>query len=189
MFPDSSPAAEIHAKILDTLPTLGLTHEPASAVTAVRSQLLDLSAEDLIGHEVVDRNLAESVRAGLLLRAGLDDDSHVVSQSIETSDGCFWHGIMHRREPDYPNSKYWFRRVGDHPLFAQLAHTVKAEVAGSPLAEIVSSSNWNPMKLIDLCETCEHGPKKELRRSLESLQDREVTSLLDYCTRGALGAR
>ena len=56
MFPDSSPAAEIHAKILDTLPTLGLTHEPASAVTAVRSQLLDLSAEDLIGHEVVDRH-------------------------------------------------------------------------------------------------------------------------------------
>ena len=45
------------------------------------------------------------------------DESHRISQSVSTSSGSYWHGIMHRREPDYGNSGYWFRRVGDHPIF------------------------------------------------------------------------
>src|SRR5208282_628117 len=30
--------------------------------------------------------------------------SHVLAQSVDTSDGAFVHGIMHRREPDYGNA-------------------------------------------------------------------------------------
>lgn len=42
--------------------------------------------------------------------------SHTVSQSIEDRTGSFWHGIMHRREGDFSNSLYWFRRADGHPL-------------------------------------------------------------------------
>lgn len=48
------------------------------------------------------------------------DRSHVVSQGIDDSTGSFWHGIMHRREGDFPNSHYWFNKVGDHPAFARI---------------------------------------------------------------------
>ncbi len=62
-------------------------------------------------------------KCALWLLAGDLDASHEISQSIETPDGSFWHGIMHRREGDFSNAKYWFRRVGKHPVLKQLADT------------------------------------------------------------------
>src|SRR4029079_2010324 len=35
-------------------------------------------------------------------------------------EGSFWHAIMHRREPDPSNSKYWWRLVGPHPALKRL---------------------------------------------------------------------
>lgn len=58
--------------------------------------------------------------AGLWLLAGDLERSHEISQSIDTLDGSYWHGIMHRREGDYSNAKYWLRRTGGHSVTAQL---------------------------------------------------------------------
>jgi len=48
------------------------------------------------------------------------DRSHSVSQSIDNPTGSYWHGIMHRREGDFGNSHYWFRKTGDHPAMAHI---------------------------------------------------------------------
>jgi hypothetical protein len=69
------------------------------------------------------RSTAPLVRCGLWLLCGDLNASHEISQTVETPDGSFWHGIMHRREGDFWNSKYWFRRVGKHPVLAALAAT------------------------------------------------------------------
>lgn len=61
------------------------------------------------------------VTSGLWLLAGDLDRSHRISQDDSSPEGSFWHGIMHRREGDFSNAKYWFRRVGEHPVFARLA--------------------------------------------------------------------
>ncbi len=59
--------------------------------------------------------------AGLWLLAGNLDRSHRISQDDESAAGSFWHGIMHRREGDFSNAKYWFRRVGRHAAMDQMA--------------------------------------------------------------------
>src|SRR5262245_31217087 len=68
-----------------------------------------------------DRRLADCCRAGLWLAFGFLDQSHEISQGIETAEGSYWHALMHRREPDFGNSKYWFRQLGTHPVYAELA--------------------------------------------------------------------
>ena len=58
-----------------------------------------------------------AVKSGLLLWNDDLDGCHKIAQELSDEFGAYLHGVMHRREPDYGNSNYWFRRVGDHPLF------------------------------------------------------------------------
>jgi hypothetical protein len=43
--------------------------------------------------------------------------SHEISQGLQDSTGSMWHAIMHRREGDFSNAKYWLRLAGTHPAF------------------------------------------------------------------------
>ncbi len=58
--------------------------------------------------------------AGLWLYVDDLEASHIQSQSLESATGAYWHGIMHRREGDFSNSHYWFRRAGQHPAMAEI---------------------------------------------------------------------
>lgn len=60
------------------------------------------------------------VVAGLWLYADDLEASHSVSQNISSSAGSWWHAIMHRREGDFWNSKYWYRQARGHELMASL---------------------------------------------------------------------
>src|SRR6266404_442102 len=69
-------------------------------------------------HSIQDQEMAEACLAGLWLYHDYLEESHCISQGIDSPSGSYWHGLMHRREPDFGNAKYWFRRVGKHPIFA-----------------------------------------------------------------------
>lgn len=62
--------------------------------------------------------------AGLWLLARQWDRSHEISQDQHNMDGSYWHGIMHRIEGDYWNSKYWLRQINSHPVRQQLVKTI-----------------------------------------------------------------
>lgn len=75
-----------------------------------------------IGDHLIDVPASRQMEcmSGLWLVAGDIQRSHSISQDIGSAEGSFLHGIMHRREGDFGNSKYWFRRVGSHPVFDQI---------------------------------------------------------------------
>ncbi len=151
----------------DRLPALG----PGSPDLAVRPRLQSL---DFGPHRVSDRTMARCCQAGLWLLFDFLDESHKISQDVETPTGSYWHGLMHRREPDASNASYWFRRVGDHPVFEALAR--EAEALGLRLR----SGRWDPFHFIELCE--EHrdaGTEQELL--LRRVQRKEWDLLFDYC--------
>lgn len=61
-----------------------------------------------------------AVRAALHLLNDDIDRAHTIAQSDEgdmTSNLC--HAVLHRREGDYWNSKWWYRQI-QHPLISQV---------------------------------------------------------------------
>ena len=95
------------------------------------------------------------VESGLWLLAGELDRSHTISQSFESADGSYWHGIMHRREGDYGNSKYWFRRVGTghavHRELGALLEQRQAEFNQVPVQQLFEPKALGGT-LVDLCQ-------------------------------------
>jgi hypothetical protein len=72
---------------------------------------------------------ADLILAGLWLLEGDLDASHELSQKWETPTGSYWHAIMHRREGDFGNSKYWYRRIRKHPAAESFQKLVQSETA------------------------------------------------------------
>jgi hypothetical protein len=116
----------------------------------------------------------EAAFAGLWLYFSCRDAAHEIAQNIEGPEGSWWHGIVHRQEPDAGNSSYWFRQVGQHPLFPRL-HTAAAEFG------VDFGPRWDPFAFIDLCEKARQQPGSALENHALRVQLAEWQLLFDYC--------
>lgn len=112
--------------------------------------------------------------SGLWLRYGAWDEAHQTAQEIQSDEGSYWHGIVHRQEPDDWNAGYWFRRVGSHEVFANLGK--HAEQRSSALA-----GAWDPARFIGYCESARTRPGGEEERIALEVQEIEWEFLFAHC--------
>ncbi len=207
-----TPLAEI-AKRLETgapLDSLGL--EPRDLVAALAR--LGLGSPDSEGLPLVqghpsrpklDRALSEPALAAILpdvphasrlaLASGLlqvHDFWHASHEAAQKADDLgekrfspYWHGIGHRREPDYGNASYWFHRVGRHPLFPSLGATAGLLTQGASdrsRLPIDPDGAWNPNAYSDLHREARRS--NQLGRLARRLQRLEMAMLLDLTADG-----
>jgi hypothetical protein len=140
-------------------------------------------------HEVRDPDMANACRAALWLYHEYLDEAHTIAQNVHTPEGSYWHALVHRREPDFDNSKYWFRRVGTHPVYEPLGREAARLAAEAPgrAAFLVRQAGWDPFAFVDLCEASfdEQAPCHELCRQV---QRAEWELLFAYCYEHAVRA-
>jgi hypothetical protein len=155
----------------------------------VRDRLEALSRNDLFAPgRVRDAGMADACRAGLWLYHNFLDESHKISQELHTPTGSYWHALMHRREPDFSNAAYWFRRVGSHPVYEALCRDAAELAATAPPAAafLNTQSTWDPFAFVDLCAAALAGraPCEDL---CLQIQKREWELLFDWCYHQAIG--
>ncbi|MBL8813141.1 MAG: hypothetical protein JNM43_23435 [Planctomycetaceae bacterium] len=142
------------------------------------------------------------VEAGMLLHHDFLDESHRVSQTLEgvgnpvTAD--YWHGIMHRREPDAGNASYWFRRVGSHPALRTLGENLldwlQELKTDRPILQLAESTLTkrqavDPYRLIELSQSALKNRGSETDLAVKLIQSLEVMNLLTFSLDNDRGTR
>lgn len=173
---------EIH-KLFQTLqpPDLGPGPRPGIKSEAELKKCLDKA----FASSNTQTQQRELIVALVLLWHDHLDSAHELAQGIANPTGSFVHGIMHRREPDYGNAAYWFRRVGKHPAFPEIATraiiTLDAKGESELMEKLTPAGEWDPFAFINAFETAARNPsaiaEKELVRELQSI---ESAALFDW---------
>lgn len=153
---------------LRTMPLAPLKCSSAEA----RAELNGLKASDLFP----SAESSEGALAGLYLYFSCLDEAHKIAQDLNTQEGSFWHGIMHRQEPDAANAGYWFRQVGRHPIFPELRF--EAHKAGFD-----TGTDWDPFAFIEFFEAARVRPGSPEENLARQVQLIEWQLLFDYCAR------
>jgi len=131
------------------------------------------------GTVLADASYPRLIRAGLLYAYDAIDESHRIVQEIGSNHASYWHGMIHRREGDFENSRYWFRRTGKLGVFSEM-HARAAEV--SPL--MGRQMDWDPYVLVGQCEQARFGGDVD-QKELVALQRIEFEVMFDYLWRDA----
>ena len=160
-----------------TVPELGPERREGTETPATLNRKMDSVLKD----QSIGWENEQLVRALVLLWHDHLNEAHTLAQEVESADGAFVHGIMHRREPDYGNAAYWFRRVGKHRSFGELGLKVEAIPQISSFGDIkgrlLPDARYDPFGFIDLCSG--HARRSEEERVvLRQIQAIETRVLL-----------
>lgn len=155
---------------------------PQRRLEALALPEVERQLDDRLAQNRLDGQRAALIRSLVLLWHDHLDASHTLSQAIHSADGSFLHGIMHRREPDFGNAAYWFRKVGEHPIYPLLAREIATlETESEFKSALIRDDRWNPLALIDACEAVEVGAADAADAAfLRTVQAAEFRLLLQH---------
>jgi hypothetical protein len=128
---------------------------------SIRQQLLSLTAERVLARPRRSSEAGAALLAGLWLWHDFLDESHTIAQGLHSATGSFWHAIMHRREGDFSNSKYWYARCREHPA--------------------ISAIKMGADAFVDLVARVCRNPNDPQHAAAAEMQRREWQSLFSYC--------
>jgi hypothetical protein len=160
----------------------------------------DLAQFDLarLGAVVTAPEDARALAAGLWQMNDELERSHELAQSVEGAgrhrSGDYWHAIMHRREPDDSNAKYWVRHVGRHPIHEALAREadrILSSAGDVPHADrwrtALAGGGWSGAAFVDLCSEARRRGPPSLSRTAGRIQLTEMVLLLAETWTDAIG--
>jgi hypothetical protein len=131
----------------------------------------------------------QAALSGLMLLLGDWERSHELSQDNPSREGSYWHAIAHRIEPDSSNAGYWFRRVGVHPIFAELQERARAILGVEKPSGWRLKPAWDPLLFIAWCDEVRVRPSGTAgsagERAALAIQKSEWRLLFEWCALNA----
>lgn len=104
------------------------------------------------------------------------DAAHEVVQTMEGDPAAdFIHAVLHRREGDADNARYWLARISDHPVFTHLIPVAAAE----GFTDLVSDGVWRPGAFLARCLRAQTTAEPSETAALMRIQAAELLALLD----------
>jgi hypothetical protein len=142
------------------------------------------------GGELLDRQMAGCCLSAVWLIHDFLDEAHAICQEIPTPSGSYWHAIMHRREGDYANAKYWLRRVGQNDVFNLLgkmvAELAAAEVHQRAREKLGRGGAFEPFAFVDLVEAVSKDRRSNAIDLCLDIQQAEWEILFHTCYQQAI---
>jgi hypothetical protein len=172
-----------------------------------REQLAGIQPEQLFSIPIQSPVAAHAMLAGLWLwHDGLSECHEIVQKSplqfMEsdrasdqkylremTSTFAYWHAIMHRREGDFSNSKYWLARCRSHASGTTIAQSLPKLIEShraDPAVMAVAGGGWNPFAFVDLAEQVHGRPGDGRRETAIAIQRLEWRILFNHCAAAAM---
>lgn len=169
-YTDFLDRALFHLESLDSLkPT---RTAPVAQILLIR----EATTEQLTANpELAER--ACLIRSLMLYANDALSESHRLIQDVPGDLAAYLHGMIHRREEDFENARYWFSRAGELPFFGELQRQ-SAQIS----EDMAKQLNWDPYLFATLCERSKYGSRTPVK-TLVGLQKAEFTTLLDYLYR------
>lgn len=169
---------------VSALAWVGLNDDPPLVQEAPkRPQLLRWASEPAIASWFprASRPNRLAASAGLLQILDFWGASHEAAQEAddlgESSFSPYWHAIAHRREPDFGNAAYWFRRVGRHPVLTALAEAIPQSPGHLQSQGLIKNGVFDPSAFAALCGLAIKD--ESARRFALDVQRMEMVLLLD----------
>ncbi len=130
--------------------------------------------------------IRESLAAALWLAAGDLDHAHRICQDIPGPYGAAWHAVVHRREGDFWNSKYWWRRaeaIRWDGFMTRLGKIVQLPPGDQlkDLRKFISASRYDPATFVDLVAGQSEHPDAATEKILLQIQRAEWLALFEEC--------
>ena len=176
-YPDFIQRLLLHERTLDD----PLPKEPSDYELVIRIREVDDAR--IFGPQTLAPDAPVAlVRVGLFYYHNALDDSHKQAAKSAGDIAAYWHGMVHRREGDFENARYWMRRAGEQPVFQEMQARASD---GSP--HMSRQPNWDPFLFIHLCEQYKYG-ETEYKKELGHLQRVELAAIFDYVWRRCVAA-
>ena len=151
-----------------------------------------MTPADVIDNPLASADDAACVLAALWLWHDALDLAHPIAQVIDTPAGSLLHAIIHRREGDFTNAKYWYARSRQHPslpaIGIQANDVLRNAPADKSLLRLNLNNTWNGPAFVDLVEQVHTTPADPRHAMAIALQQLEWRVLFDHCLRAAGGA-
>lgn len=113
---------DLPSGVLELAPDLFESHPFSDSMNELVVMRTNFKVAQAVGETVCNLKVARNPHlvAGFWLYADDLEASHSISQNLSSVTGSWWHAVMHRREGDFANSRYWYRQARNHPLMATL---------------------------------------------------------------------